>query len=199
MKKLSMTLWASLTALLLALALGACGGSGDTGADPEEKSPGDVAMLYVDAFRGEDGLIAYNPNSSWDGSYFESLGASAEEVVGEPLTAAQNEQVAAAYKKALGQVEAELVDEQVDGDTATVTLSMRGLGYDKAMKAAARDWVYDQKDPAGSYTTLLLTALDRVTPVEKPVEVKMTLNQGGDGLWAPDSESGAALTQALLQ
>lgn len=202
MKKLSVTLWAAFTALVLALALSSCGGDdsgGSGGTEPEELSPGDVAMIYVDAFRGGDELNDYNPNSSWDGSYFESLGASAEEVVGEPLDAEQTAQVAAAYREALGQIEAEVVDEQVDGDTATVTLSMRGLGYGSAMEQAGKDFVLDQKDPTGSYTSLMLEALDLVKPVKKPVEVTMTLNQGGDGLWAPDGESGAALTEALLQ
>ncbi|MBE7325473.1 hypothetical protein IEQ44_12505 [Nocardioides sp. Y6] len=203
MKKLWTSLCAALTALLLALALGGCSGGGDGGSaedpEPEQKSPQEVAMLYVDAFRGGDGLTSYNENSSWDGSYFESLGNSAPEVVGEPLTSEQAAEVATAYERALGQVKAEVVDEKVDGDTATVTLAVRGLAYGDAMESAAKDWTLDDKDPAGSYASLVLEALDVVKPVKKPMRVTMTLTQGGDGLWAPDGDSGAALTRALLR
>lgn len=195
MRTLPVTICATVTAVVLALTVSACGGN-ET--EPEESSPGDVAMLYVDAFRGGEGLTDYNPDSSWDGSYFETLGASAQEVVGEPLDAEQTERVAAAYREALGQIEAEVLEEQVDGDEATVTLALRGLDYGAAMKTAGEDFVLDEADPTGSYAGLLLEALDIVEPVEEPMDVEMTFTRSGD-LWAPDGESGAELIQALLR
>lgn len=195
MRKFAVTVWATVNAVVLVLAVSACG---DNGTEPEEMSPGDVALLYVDAFGGGEGLTEYNPDSSWDGSYFESLGASAQEVVGEPLDAEQTEQVAAAYREALGQIEAEVLEEQVDGDEATVTLALRGLAYGSAVETAAEDFVLDTADPAGSYTELLLEALDIVEPVKKPMNVEMTLTRSGD-LWAPDGESGAEVIEALMR
>jgi hypothetical protein len=196
MRSLPATLVAAGTALALALTLSACGG---TETDTEETSPGDVAMLYVEAFRGgPEGLTGYNPDSSWDDTYFESLGASAREVVGEPLDAGQTERVAAAYREALGQIEAEVIEEQVDGDAATVTLAMRGLAYGAAMEAAGQDFVLDRDDPTGSYTSLVLEALATVEPVDDPMEVEMTFTRSAD-LWVPSGESGAQMIQALLQ
>lgn len=188
-------MWATVTVVVLALTVSACGGNATSS---EETSPGDVAMLYVDAFRGGEGLTDYNPDSSWDGTYFETLGASAEQVVGVPLNADQTKRVAAAYREALGQIEAEVVKEQADGDRATVTLAVRGLGYGDAMEAAGKDFVLDQKDPAGSYAKLLIEALGIVKPVEEPTNVEMAFTRSGD-LWLPDSAGGAAIVRALLR
>ena len=196
MRPLPVTLSATVTALTLALTLSACGG---TDAESEETSPGDVAMLYADALAGDpEGLRDYNPDSSWDDSYFESLGDSAEQVVGETLDAEQTDQVAAAYREALGKVEAEVADEQVDGDTASVTLAVRGLGYDAAMEVAAAAWQLDRKDPTGSYTELLLETLDLAEPVDESMDVEMAFTRSGD-VWVPDGESGARMIQALMR
>ncbi len=196
MRSLPTTLVSAGAALALALTLSACGGTDtDTGAT----SPGDVAMLYVEAFRGgPEGLQEYNPDSSWDDSYFDSLGESATDVVGEPLDAAQSGQVSAAYREALGQIDAEVVEEEVDGDEATVTLAVRGLAYGAAMETAGADFVLDRQDPTASYTSLVLEALDVVEPVDEPMEIEMAFTRSRD-LWAPTGESGAQMIEALLQ
>lgn len=198
------TLSAALGAVLVVLALvvtGCSGGGGDGDPDPEPTAlrPGEVTMLYVDAFRGGDELVGYNPHSGWDGSFFDSVGGSAEQVVGQPLDAQQRAQVAEAFRTALGQVTAKVLAEDVAGDTATVTLRVRGLAYGAALDRAGKDFTLDTEDPSGSYTSLLLEALDVVKPVKKPVRVKVALDRDEDGVWTPDRKSGAAITRALMR
>lgn len=200
MKPWSVALGTVLVALVLVVS-GCSGGGRDDGPDPEPKAlqPGEVAMLYVDAFRGGDELVGYNARSGWDGSFFDSVGGSAEEVVGEPLDAQQRARVAEAFRKALGQVRAKVVAEKVDGDAATVTLRVRGLAYGAALDRAGKDFTLDTKDPSGSYTALLLEALGLAKPVKEPVRVKVKLDRDEDGVWTPNPKSGAALTRALMR
>lgn len=192
------------TAAVLAgpLFLASCGGGGtSTGEVSGDVSASDVAMMYVDAFRGEsDALRDYNANSSWDDSYFETAGTGLSQAQGIEFTEEQAAAVADAYRTALSAVEAEAVEEKVDGDTATVGLSIRGVDLAGAMAAHQKQLAAAAvaEDPA-AYADAVVAMLGDTDLVAEPTDVEMTLTRGGDDLWGPDSSSAPDLIAAVAQ
>lgn len=188
---------AVLTALALAVTLAACGGDG--GSESSETSPGDVALMYVDAFRGDpEALKEYNPKSTFDDTYFESFGTGAAESFKVTWTQEQADRITAAYAEALTQIEAEVVEEDVDGDDATVTLAITGIGFDAAIEAQGKGFVRDDKDPAASYADLLVKALGAVETVADTQEVELTFTDV-EGVWTPLGAGGSALVDAMVR
>lgn len=190
----------------------ACSGSPSTPANPKTDvsvsptaqavlSPGDVALLYVDAFRGNPAALrAYNPNSSFSEEYFDTLGESAGRSWGVTFSDEQRDQIALAYKKALATLEANVVKEEVTSDKATVSLAIKGVDFATSLKQQSAELDKSKvtaENKAETYAQLLTAALNRAPLVSEPTTTEMTLtNQGGT--WVPEPTSAKALINALV-
>jgi hypothetical protein len=198
------------TVVALLVGFGALGGCGEDALAPKKsgdgaKSPSEVAMLYLDGFRGDVAAVrAYNPGSSMTEEYLQSLGEDAAggfaTGLGVTFTDAQLAEIGEAYTDALGRVEAAVVDEQVDGDRATVTLEVRSVDVSSSLEEVAAELLPpDVGQEAATYTEFLVEGLAGAEPLEEPVSYEMSLDRGGDGRWSPDAASGKGLVQALVR
>lgn len=194
-----------LSVLLMLVVLGGsivgCGGSG--------KGPGDVTMLYIDAFvRGDaDGIISYNSAieglineaSGGSGSLFESSLLEGLEQSGTFLDEEQKKGLIEGYKKTAAIVEVSVVDEKIDGDSAVVTLDVKGVDVGAAIEAKLATWMDDVFAGAISADTtpeeIEKMSFDMVievlnNPVLKPESQKITINLTKEkGKWVvPESE-----------
>lgn len=199
-----------LIALLSAFTLSGCGSSpaSDTASKSPasgksgELSPGDAALLYMEAVRGNvAGLKEYNPDSKMSeegafNSYHEGL----LEVWEVETTPEQDAQLTQAMLDGLSKVEFKVLDEKVDGNKATVTMLIRGLEMSESLEK--------QVDAIGGQITdttedaAILKALDktwREAPLaDEPVEVVLQFRSVSDGRWIIDSSSGEGLADAFL-
>lgn len=203
-------LQAVFVALAIVLGFGVLNGCGEDALAPKEsgkaaKSPSEVAMLYVGGFRGDVAAVrAYNPDSSLTEEYLQSLGEQAAEGLaqgfGVTFTPELLAEVGDAYTDALTRVEAEAVDELVDGDRATVTLEVRGVDVASSL---AEHTASLQPPTAGSeaatYSAVLVDSLNAAELVAEPESVEMVLNRSSSGTWSPDSSAARSLVQALVR
>ena len=128
MRRRCSTVIVALAVLLGLSVVSACGGDGSPGgkSGSDAKSPSDVAMLYVDGFRGDvAGVKAYNPNSSLTEDYLQSLGKQSAggfaQGLGVAFTQEQLAAIGTAYTGALTRVEAKVADEKVETLVRTMT------------------------------------------------------------------------------
>lgn len=129
--------------LMLVVLGGAAVGCGSSG-----KGPGDVTMLYVDAFvsGNVDGIISYD--SAIAGMLSEASGGSSNifeeafiqgiEQSGLFLTDEQKQGLIDGYKKTMSVAEIKVVDEKEDGDSAVVTLEVKGIAVGAAVTEATK-------------------------------------------------------------
>lgn len=196
--------------LALLVGFGALTGCGEDALAPKKSggssmSPSEVAMLYIDGFRGDVAAVRdYSPGTSMTEEYLQSLGEDAargfETGLGVTFTDAQLAEIGNAYTDALGRVEAEGVDEQVDGDRATVTLDVRSIDVSSSLEEVAAALLPPEPGTEGAtYTQFLVEGLSGAELVEEPVSYEMVLNRGSDGRWSPDAASGRGLVQALVR
>ncbi len=198
---------AVLAALLGLVVVSGCGGDTSTPGKSGDgsKPPSEVAMLYVNGFRGDvAGVKVYNPNSSLTEDYLQTLGKQAAEGfaqgLGVTFTQEQLAAIGKAYTDALTRIEAKVGDEQVDGDRATVTFEIRGLDMAGALKERVDTMPTPPKgSEATAYSALLVDSLGGAALVAEPDSYSMTLNRSGNGTWSPDAVSGSGLVRALVR
>lgn len=199
-----------LIALLSAFTLSGCGSSpaSDTASTspPAEQSgevsPGDAALLYMEAMRGNAaGLKEYNPDSKLpEDGVFTNYHQGLLDVWEVKTTPEQDAQLTQAMLDGLSKVEFEVVDEKIDGNKATVTMSIRGLEMSKSLEK--------QMDAIGGQITdatedaAIVDALDKTwreaSLAKDPVEVDVQFQSVSDGRWIIDSSSGEDLFNAFL-
>lgn len=187
-------------ALLVAVIVTGCG-TAEQGS--EKLSPGDVALLYMEAMRGNvDGLREYNPDTAiTEEGVFASANQSLLEMWGVSPTAEQEAQLTEAMMAGLSKTEFTVVDEKVDGETATVTVAIRGIDMASSLKA--------QFETIGGQITedtedeTIITLLDRawreVPLVPEATNVDMPFTAVADGTWIPGSEAGGAAAAAYVR
>lgn len=219
---------AMVTVLGLMLALTACGGtpastvaasaaplgSASSSAASSSAAPADqeltasqVALLYMDAFRGDvTGLKAYNPNTSATGHPFDGINRATLKALGVTLNDEQNQLVADATKVGLGTVETKVVKETVNGNTATVTLAIRGIDLAKSYQqrvGAIDKTTLTEANKAATYAKALAASWAEAPLVAKASEVDMILNYPpgveSGGKWVPDPASGKTVVNAFVK
>jgi hypothetical protein len=194
------TIYALLIALMLAAMVTGCGTAEQAS---EELSPSDVAPLYLEAMRGNvSGLKDYNPDTEiTEEGVFGSANQSMLEAWGVSPTAAQEAQLTEAMLAGLSKVEFTVVDEKVDGDSATVTVAIRGIdmssSLDTQFETIGGQITQDTEDDA------IIGVLDkawREAPlVPEPTDVDMSFTAVSDGRWIADSQAGADASAAYVK
>lgn len=191
MKRLWVT---ALTVFALLTGVTACSG-------PDEASAGDVAMFYLDAFRGDPSVLReYNPDSSFSDEYFESLAPAFAQLWGVTFSDEQNGRIADAYRSALRLVEAALIDEAQDGETAVATLEIRGVDLPGSLTAqiqAIDQTAITAENITDTYTRLLVATLTEIGLAPEAAEVEVSLTRKGS-LWVPEDSAVGAIIGALL-
>lgn len=200
----------TLMALLLAVALSGCGGSpspGSTGEPPAKDqagtaSPGDVALLYLEAMRGNvAGLKEVNPDTELpEDGLFSSYHQGMLEAWGVKTTPEQDAQLTEAMLEGLSKARFEVVDESIDGKQATVKLSIWGLemsdSLEKQMDAIGGQVTDATEDAA---IVEVPDKMWREAPVaDEPVQVEVQFRSVSDGRWIIDPSSGTSLFNAYL-
>lgn len=212
----------------LALALTACGGapastgvgstaptgvassgaaSSSAATTVQELTASQVALLYMDAFRGDvTGLKAYNPNTSATGHPFDGINQATLKALGVTLNEEQNQQVADGTKAGLATVETKVVKETANGNSATVTLSIRGIDLAKSYQkhvGAIDKAKLTEANKAATYAKALAASWAEAPLVAKASEVEMILNYPpgveSGGKWVPDPASGKTVVNAFVK
>jgi hypothetical protein len=200
------------TALILSVTLSACGAS-NTGSQtpetPREKTPGEVAVLYLKGMAGDiSGLKAHNPDSSVTAdAIFGGVNKATLESLGVTATSEQEEQLSEAMHKGLSKVEIELVDEKVTGSTAKVTLAVKGIDLASSFKtryaAIDKTKITDDASKAEATVAALADAWSNAPLLTEPTTVDMVLNYPpgvkSGGMWTPDASSAKGLSSAIVK
>lgn len=211
------------TALGLLLALTACSGtpastvvvsaapsatgSSSAATTAQEPTASQVALLYMDAFRGDlTGLKAYNPNTAATGTSFDGINQATLKSLGVTLNDEQNQLVADGTKAGLATVETKVVKETVNGNTATVTLAIRGIDLAKSYQqhvGAIDKTKLTEANKAATYAKALATSWAEAPLVAKASDVDMILNYPpgveSGGKWVPDPANGKAVANAFVK
>ena len=187
-------------AVLLTFIVAGCGTAEQASESP---SPGDVAVLYLDAMRGDvSGLKGYNPDTEFtEEGVFGSANQGMLEAWGVSPTAEQEAQLTEAMLAGLAKVEFTVVDEKVDGDSATVTVALRGIDMSSSLETQfatiGGQITPDTEDDA------IIAVLDkawREAPlVPEPTDVDMSFTAVSDGRWIVDAQAGAATAAAYVK
>ena len=188
---------AGLSTLLIALILAATvTGCGTAEQGSGKLSPSAVAPLYLEAMRGNvSGLKEHNPDTEiTEEGVFGSANPSMLEAWGVSPTAEQEAQLTEAMLAGLSKVEFTVVDETVDGESATVTVAIRGIdmssSLDTQFETIGGQITDDTSDEA------IIAVLDkawREAPlVPEPTNVDMPFMAVSDGRWIADPQGGAA-------
>ena len=195
---------ARLSTLVIALILAATvTGCGTAEQGSEELSPRDVAQLYLEAMRGNvAGLQEHNPDTEiTEEGVFGSANPSMLEAWGVSPTAEQEAQLTEAMLAGLSKVEFTVVDERVDGESATVTVAIRGIdmssSLDTQFETIGGQITDDTEDEA--IIAVLDKAWREVPLVPEPTNVEMPFTAVSDGRWIADSQGGAAAGTAYVK
>lgn len=191
--------------IAISLTLVGCGLGGKAPAGP---GPGEVAMLYLNALKGDAaGLRAYNPGTTWDDAVLDSTNDATLDALGISPTDEQRAELTQATKAGLSKVEASVVDEKVKDGIATVTLSIRGIdlasSFTEQLEAIDASKV-TAKTKAQVYSQALTKAWAQAPLVAEPVEVDMVLTfppgLASSAKWTPKATDGARqIIQALVK
>ncbi len=173
----------------------------------QELTASEVALLYMDAFRGDvTGIKAYNPNTSATGNSFDGINQATLKSLGVTLDDEQNQQVAEGTKKGLAAVETKVVKETVNGSTATVTLAIRGIDLVKSYQqhvGAIDKTKLTAANKAATYAKALAASWAEAPLVAKASDVDLILNYPpgvtAGGKWVPDASSGKAVVNAFVK
>lgn len=182
-------------------------GAGTASAPAGELSAGQVALLYMDALRGDTaGLKAYNPDTAMNESAFDGVNTGTLKSLGVTPTEEQNQRLAQAKRTALARVETEVVKESVTGSTATVTLAIRGIdliGSFRTHAASIDKSKVTEVTKAATYVDVLVRAWNDAPLVEKATSVDLVLTYPpgvtSGGVWVPDAAGAKALIQAFVK
>ncbi len=189
-----------LIALLLAAAVTGCGTAEQASEGP---SPSDVAVLYLDAMRGDvSGLKEYNPDTELtEEGVFGSANQSMLETWGVSPTAEQEAQLTEAMLAGLSKVEFTVADEKVDGESATVTVAIRGLDMSSSLDTQFETigGQITEDTPDAAIIAVLDKAWREAPLVPEPTTVDMTFTAVSDGRWIADPQAGAAAGAAYVK
>lgn len=202
-------------ALILAVAVTGCGDanpssslpvvteSGTTEEGSKELSPDDVALLYLEAMRGNvSGLREYNPDTELtEEGVFGSTNQALLEVWGVGPTAEQEAQLTEAMLAGLSKVEFSVVGEEVDGESATVTVTIRGIDMSSSLETQFETIGGQITDDTEDET--IIAILDRAwreAPlVSESINVDMPFRAVSDGRWIADPQGGADAAAAYMK
>lgn len=173
----------------------------------QELTASQVALLYMDAFRGDvTGLKAYNPNTSATGHSFDGINQATLKALGVTLNDEQNQQVAEGTMTGLATVETKVVKETANGSTATVSLAIRGIDLAKSYQehvGAIDKAKLTETNRAATYAKALAASWAEAPLVAKASEVDMILNYPpgveSGGKWIPDPASGKTVVNAFVK
>ena len=188
---------ARLSGLLIVLILAATViGCGTAEQESGELSPRDVAPLYLEAMRGNvSGLKQHNPDTEFTGEgAFGSVNPSMLEAWGVSPTAEQEAQLTEAMLAGLSKVEFTVVDEKVDGESATVTVAIRGIDMSSSLDtqfATIGGQITDDTEDA-AIIAVLDKAWREAPLVSEATNVEMSFSAVSDGRWIADPQGGAA-------
>lgn len=195
---------ARLSTLLIALMLAATvTGCGTAEQVSEERSPSEVAPLYLEAMRGNvSGLKEHNPDTEiTEEGVFGSANSSLLETWGVSPTAEQEAQLTEAMLAGLSEVEFTVVDEKVDGESATVTVAIRGIdmssSLDTQFATIGGQITADTEDEA--IIAVLDKAWRKAPLVPEPTNVDMEYIAVSDGRWIADPQGGKAAAAAYVK
>lgn len=195
---------ARLTAVLMVVVLAAAV-TGCSTAEQEsgKQSPSEVALLYMEALRGNvSGLKAYNPNTELtEQGVFGSANETLLDMWEVTSTPEQEAQLTEAMLAGLSKVQFSVVDEKVDGESATVTLAIQGIdmtsSLDTQFETIGGQITNETEDE--TVIALLDKAWREAPLVPKPVTVDMPFTAVLDGMWIADTEGAAAIGDAYLK
>ncbi|NLT36263.1 MAG: hypothetical protein GXX83_10265 [Gaiellales bacterium] len=189
-----------LVVVILAVAIAGCGTAGQ---ESTELSPREVAPLYLEAMRGNvSGLREYNPDTEiTEEGVFGSANQTLLSLWGVSATPEQEAQLTEAMLAGLSQVQFTVVDEEVDGKNATVTVAIRGV--DMASSLETQFETIGGQITDGTEDETIIALLDkawREAPlVPEPANVDMPFTAVVDGRWIAGSEGGAAAGAVYLK
>lgn len=144
----------------------------------------------------------YNPDTEiTEEGVFGSANATLLEVWGVSPTAEQEAQVTEAMLAGLSKVEFSVVDEKVDGESATVTVAIRGIDMASSLKTQFETiggQITDQTEDE-DIIALLDKAWREAPLVPEPANVDMPFTAVSDGRWIAGAEGGAAASAVYLK
>ena len=189
-----------LVVVILAVAIAGCGTAGQ---ESTELSPREVAPLYLEAMRGNvSGLREYNPDTEiTEEGVFGSANQTLLSLWGVSATPEQEAQLTEAMLAGLSQVQFTVVDEEVDGKNATVTVAIRGVDMASSLETQFETiggQITDQTEDE-TILTLLDKAWREAPLVPKPVTVDMPFTAVLDGIWIADTKGASAIGDAYLK
>ena len=195
---------AKLGTVLIALALAATvTGCATAEQESEKASPSEVAPLYLEAMRGNvAGLKEYNPDTELtEEGVFGSANTSFLETLGVSATAEQEAQLTEAMLAGLSKVEYTIIDEQVDGENATVTVALRGLDLSSSLETQFATIGGRMTDDTDDKTVVAIVdkAWRKAPLVAEPTEVEMPFIAVSDGRWIADPQGTAAYSSAYVK
>lgn len=182
-----------LVAVILSAAITGCGTAGQGSAEP---SPAEVAPLYLEAMRGNvSGLRGYNPDTEiTEEGVFGSANQTLLSLWGVSTTPEQEAKLTEAMLAGLSKVQFSVVDEEVDGKNATVTVAIQGI--DMASSLETQFETIGGQIPDETEDETIIALLDkawREAPlVTEPANVDMPFTAVSDGRWIAGPEGGAA-------
>jgi hypothetical protein len=199
-----MTRIARLSTLLIALLLAAgVTGCGTAEQESEEPSPSDAASLYLEAMRGNvSGLKEQNPDTEiTEEGVFGSVNSGLLETWGVSATAEQEAQLTEAMLAGLSKVEFTVGDEKVDGESATVTVALRGIdmssSLDTQFETIGGQITEDTEDK--TVIAILDKAWREAPLVPEATNVDMPFTAVSDGRWIADPQGAAALSAVYVE
>lgn len=151
---------------------------------PANPGPGDVALLYVDAFRGRpEALLSYDPDAEITTAvnlpvvFNEGFLQNGGEMPSGDEVAKLNE----LGINTLAKAEVEISSEQVEGDLGTVVVEIRGLDFEAAVSDAESRIIPEDFDSETEFFTALLTESWQVAGLgEKASAIEMILIRSQD-------------------
>ena len=189
-----------LIALLLAATVAGCGTAEQASEGP---SPSDVAVLYLDAMRGDvSGLKDHNPDTEiTEEGVFGSANQSMLEAWGVSPTAEQEAELTEAMLAGLSKVEFTVVAEKVDGESATVTVAIRGIDMSSSLETQfATIGGQITPDTEDAAIIAILDKAWREAPLAaEPTDVDMSFTAVSDGRWIADPQAGADAGAAYVK
>ena len=162
-----------------------------------ESSPKEVALLYVDALRGDvAGLAAYDKDAVPEEGYW------AESLEGQDIsfTPEQVDAYVRASQGALSRAKVTAAGETVDGSSAVVRLEITPVDFVNTVStlAEAVDWAGKSPEEVDSLIAdLMIRALNEAPLTDRTSTLEVTMKKV-KGLWVLDEASAGPLVNGMI-
>lgn len=171
-------------------------------------SAGEAALWYVEAARGEpEAWEKYDAGDMpQDALEYEKeiTDGALEMMLDEPITEKQEKAIYAAMDEAYSRIKIEVEEEDVSGDSGTVTVAIWGVNYEEGGELAGEspegvDMFLDADSSLDDLFVFVMEKTWELAPLaEEPILIEIPMTQNEDGQWVPDT-SELMILDALLE